>query len=377
MPGPIATPGGQLSARALNQLNAMAHESANMQFGGGTQTANGWVPDQERGFFAEITAVGTGGWHSWERRVWQGFTATWITPPTPMKGNHATNGAYNLSGASLTVGDKVWLEPMGTRRASSVDWPVYQIVGGGGGSSGGWTPGTFCFLRYNGGGYTGTTSSDYTTCQFADNSGGSIAWTNVNVKNGTAGPLFHVATSRNTTSPGWTPASTYGPYTFTGIRATSSGNIEDYILPTMTFPAFFRYAPNDNVATRAPQFCFRGIGFPGSILSTWYYLTYDAHNAGQVARLKTRYSAVTSSTSVLGSPGPGSTSVIASLTLNAQTDMFADSFYPGINWQINPTLIGTVGYNPILGWFAESVAYAVDGQGRLLNWFGNAQSGQL
>jgi len=160
----LAEPKKPLQSRQLNDLlNAVKEREAT--------PAKPCECDPSEGFYAEITAVGGSGWHSWKRKLWNTATTTFIDYPVlGMTGNYATNGAYETLGQSATVGDVVYLRPLGPRSASSQIWPTYSFTKGGATFNGAGTVGQIgstCFGVY--GGTVGSTAGGsygygYTNC---------------------------------------------------------------------------------------------------------------------------------------------------------------------------------------------------------------------
>lgn len=170
--GRVAAKGKPLSARQLNEIQAQAADFGRLDLQGGTFSGGTqFTPDQPKTFYAKITAVGAGGWHSWQKVIWNAATGTFIDPPSPaMKGHKDTNGAYALGGGSGTIGDVVELKLFGARKVSSILHPVYSFTPlPASGSSAGKTNqiGATCFGVY--GGTPGSTTGGnyglgYTNC---------------------------------------------------------------------------------------------------------------------------------------------------------------------------------------------------------------------
>lgn len=355
----IAEPGAPLSASALNELSAEIRRLGGGTIQGGTQDGNNFNPDQSKGFYAKITSVGTGGWHSWQMVKWNSATAAWIDPPAPAaKGHKDTNGAFDPNGNSSAVDDIVWLEPLGVRKVSTNYWPAYAIKAGAGSSSSPFSDGTFVFLRYNGGGFDTYTSSGATTFDtLTPNGSGGFTTGTATVRNKETGPLFHGARSLDRTS--WAPVPVpANSACIMGIRASSSDTVLYYTSPTFFYPARFRrgaqlaYAPTD--PWREVEFCLRT---PGALSDSgsWFLLNKDPGNYGAVGRMIPHRYYI----STLGSFGAGSYALREDLYSGVNFDIgdFASPIW-GIlgNTQGSTQIDGTVGYSPDAGWFAASVA---------------------
>lgn len=102
--------------------------------------------DTNKGFYAKITASGTGGKYSWEAVDLQPDGATWVTALSGMRGSYQTDAAIEMNfSPTVSINTIVYLYPAIVGEALDIDGenervPLFYVFttggGGGGGSSG-------------------------------------------------------------------------------------------------------------------------------------------------------------------------------------------------------------------------------------------------
>lgn len=100
--------------------------------------------DTNKGFYAKITAAGTGGKYSWEAVDLHPDGGTWVTALSEMTGNYQTDAAIEMNfSESVPLNTIVYLYPFITGAVLDEDTPdervplfyVFTTGGGGGGGT--------------------------------------------------------------------------------------------------------------------------------------------------------------------------------------------------------------------------------------------------